>query len=92
MASSFLILLEGVKLMCSSVSLLCIEKSILEIELKTLFSVFPYYTLARFNVVSNLLEDMHGILNEAHPMLVEVNILEDPTGIAGIPWKQHGSK
>lgn len=59
MASSFLILLEGVKLMCSSVSLLCIEKSILEIELKTLFPVFPYYTLARFNVVSNLLEDMH---------------------------------
>lgn len=59
MASSFLILLEGVKLMCSSVSLLCIEKSILEIELKTLFQVFPYYTLARFNVVSNLLEDMH---------------------------------
>lgn len=59
MASSFLILLEGVKLMCSSVSLLCIEKSILEIELKTLFPVFSYYTLARFNVVSNLLEDMH---------------------------------
>lgn len=35
------------------------RKSILEIELKTLFQVFPYYTLARFNVVSNLLEDMH---------------------------------
>lgn len=90
MASSFLILLEGVKLMCSSVSLLCIENPFWKLNLK--HSSQCSHTIHLLDSMLFLIFLKTCILDEAHPMLVEVNILEDPTGIAGIPWKQHGSK
>lgn len=59
MVSLFFILFEGVKLMCFFVSLLCIEKFILEMEFKIFFLVFLYYIFVRFNVVFNFFEDMY---------------------------------